>query len=87
MCFPSCFTNEKEYTCDLVMCTLTCNKLSHCLYDFDCPSFDKTYKNEKYQYQKFVIKQLKSADGDLSNWNNEDDKNRYRLSETVLDCK
>ena len=49
-CIPSCFKNEKEYTCDLVMYSLTCNKLSHCLYDFDCPSFDKTYKNEKYQF-------------------------------------
>ena len=27
--------------------TITCNKLSHCLFDFDCPNFDQ-YQNEKY---------------------------------------
>lgn len=28
--------------------TLTCNKLSHCLFDFECPDFDEQYENEKY---------------------------------------
>ena len=28
---------------------ITCNKLSHCLFDFDCPDFGQ-YENEKYEH-------------------------------------
>lgn len=28
---------------------ITCNKLSHCLFDFDCPDFTQ-YENEKYEH-------------------------------------
>lgn len=31
---------------------ITCNKLSHCLFDFDCPDF-AAYENEKYEHSTF----------------------------------
>ena len=70
---------------DLVMYSLTCNKLSHCLYDFDCLSFDNEYKNEKYEFNKFVMRELKSGNGDTSKWMtlNED----RELNVTEYDCK
>jgi hypothetical protein len=70
-----------------VMYSLTCNKLSHCLYDFDCPSFDKVYKNEKYSFKKYVVKELKSGDGDMSKWETDEEKNRFNFSESLIDCK
>jgi hypothetical protein len=71
--------------CDLVMYSLTCNKLSHCLYDFDCLNFDNEYKNEKYEFNKFIMRELKCGDGDLSKWMslNEDTS----LNATEYDCK
>jgi len=37
--------------------TITCNKLSHCLFDFDCPDFSQ-YENEKYDHQVFKFHSL-----------------------------
>ena len=37
--------------------TITCNKLSHCLFDFDCPDFEQ-YENEKYEHQTFTYHNL-----------------------------
>jgi len=34
---------------------LTCNKLSHCLFDFDCTDFE-IYEKEQYNYQEFTFK-------------------------------
>lgn len=39
----------------LTVRTLTCNKLSHCLFDFDCPDFN-VYEQEQYQAQEFSFK-------------------------------
>ena len=44
--------------------TITCNKLSHCLFDFDCPNFDQ-YENEKYQHQIFKYYNLTSSSNEL----------------------
>lgn len=38
--------------------TLTCNKLSHCLFDFDCPDFNTQYENEIYKHHTFKFKHL-----------------------------
>lgn len=37
------------------MRTLTCNKLSHCLFDFDCTDFN-IYEREQYNYQEFTYR-------------------------------
>lgn len=39
--------------------TVTCNKLSHCLFDFDCPDFEQ-YENEKYEHHTFKFHSLYS---------------------------
>ena len=36
---------------------MTCNKLSHCLFDFDCADFN-VYEQEQYNYQEFFFKKL-----------------------------
>ena len=38
-----------RYESQLVVRTLTCNKLSHCLFDFDCADFN-VYEQESYNY-------------------------------------
>ena len=38
--------------------TITCNKLSHCLFDFDCPDFNSQYENEKYKHEEFEFKKV-----------------------------
>ena len=43
---------------------ITCNKLSHCLFDFDCPNFDQ-YQNEKYNHQTFKFHNLFSCSNEL----------------------
>ena len=40
---------------------VTCNKLSHCLFDFDCKDFEQ-YENEKYEYQQFKFQNLYSCE-------------------------
>jgi len=50
-CVPEC-SFYPEYNSSLTVRTLTCNRLSHCLFDFDCPDF-KIYEQEKYNYQEF----------------------------------
>jgi len=37
-CVPEC-SFYPEYNSSLTVRTLTCNRLSHCLFDFDCPDF------------------------------------------------
>jgi len=42
-CFSKCFSSLKyveHSTVNLRVETITCNKLSHCLFDFDCPDFN-----------------------------------------------
>jgi len=46
--------------CSLTIRTLTCNKLSHCLFDFDCPDFSM-YEHEKYQFVEFKYHDLVSS--------------------------
>jgi hypothetical protein len=36
---------------------VTCNKLSHCLFDFDCPDFNE-YENEIYDHHVFDFHNL-----------------------------
>ena len=40
--------------------SLTCDKLSHCLFDFDCPTLEM-YEKEKYNYQEFILDDLLSS--------------------------
>ena len=47
-----------RYESRLVVRTLTCNKLSHCLFDFDCADFN-IYEQESYNYQEFLFKNLR----------------------------
>lgn len=56
-CFPS-FNYQQHYTVNLRVETITCNKLSHCLFDFDCPDFNAQYENEKYEHHVFKTKNL-----------------------------
>jgi hypothetical protein len=44
----------KTRSSKLCLRTLTCDKLSHCQFDFDCPDFAEYY-NEKYHYQEFTF--------------------------------
>jgi len=39
----------KQYKTSLKIEAITCNKLSHCLFDFDCPNFNQ-YQHEKYTH-------------------------------------
>ena len=50
---------EELYTCDLDIKTLTCNKLTHCLFDFDCQELNKPNEAERYQFQMFKIQNIK----------------------------
>ena len=47
-----------RYESQLVVRTLTCNKLSHCLFDFDCADFN-VYEQESYNYQEFLFRNLR----------------------------
>ena len=47
-----------RYESQLVVRTLTCNKLSHCLFDFDCADFN-VYEQEQYNYQEFLFTKLR----------------------------
>ena len=53
--YPKCYS---QHVSTLTVRTLTCNKLSHCLFDFDCADFSE-YKEEHYNYQEFVYKSSK----------------------------
>ena len=48
-----------NYSSNLVVRALTCNKLSHCLFDFDCVDFN-AYQDEQYNYQDFMFKSYPS---------------------------
>lgn len=42
-CLSKCFSSfvyQEHHTVNLKIETITCNKLSHCLFDFDCPDFN-----------------------------------------------
>jgi hypothetical protein len=45
----------RQYQSDFILRTLTCNRLSHCLFDFDCPDLS-IYEKESYSYQEFTFK-------------------------------
>ena len=55
--FPTCRV-FKKFDSNLIVRTLTCNKLSHCLFDFDCADFN-IYEQESYNYQEFLFKNLR----------------------------
>ncbi len=50
-------TNHFIYRLELK--TLTCDKLSHCLFDFDCVDLN-VYERETYNYQEFSIDKVGS---------------------------
>lgn len=56
--FPRCICST-SYSSNLTVRTLTCNKLSHCLFDFDCPDLS-CYEHEKYQFVEFKYDKLTS---------------------------
>ena len=45
----------RRYNSTFTLRTLTCNRLSHCLFDFDCPDLS-IYEQEQYNYQEFMYK-------------------------------
>ena len=47
------------------MQALTCDKLSHCLFDFDCVDLN-VYEKEQYTCVNFEIKDLRSGPEDTS---------------------
>lgn len=53
-----CYTQTSSA---LTIRTLTCNKLSHCLFDFDCPDFSM-YEQEKYMPVEFKYEDLVSSE-------------------------
>ena len=55
--FPVCRMYYR-YDSNLTVRTLTCNKLSHCLFDFDCADFN-IYEQESYNYQEFVFRNMR----------------------------
>ena len=44
---------DTTYYSNFFLRTLSCNKLSHCLFDFDCSDLN-VYVNEVYNYQQFL---------------------------------
>lgn len=46
--------NGQGQTSKLEIRTLTCDKLSHCLFDFDCLDLN-IYEKELYNYQEFQL--------------------------------
>jgi len=52
---------------------LTCDKLSHCLFDFDCVDLN-VYEKESYNYDYFEIKDLRSSQEDNSESTTHDSK-------------
>ena len=50
---PLCIVESTFYS-DFQLKTLTCNQLSHCLFDFDCTDLN-VYQNEVYNYQEFSV--------------------------------
>jgi len=41
----------------LIVRTLTCSKLTHCLFDFDCKDLN-VYEDEQYNFQEFAYRNL-----------------------------
>lgn len=87
--FTSCMNigdkKDSQIACDLVMYTLTCNKLSHCLYDFDCADFQNEYKNERYEFNRFRMNDLRSGDGNIDR--SAEFNKDLALNQTDFDCK
>ena len=52
---------------------LTCDKLSHCLFDFDCVDLN-IYERESYNYDFHLIKELKSTSEDTPDLTSHDCK-------------
>lgn len=55
--------------------TLTCDKLSHCLFDFDCADLN-VYERETYNYQEFFLQDfgLKNSSSNYGSNNSKDSK-------------
>lgn len=56
------------------MRSLTCDKLSHCLFDFDCNDLN-IYERETYNYQEFALENLRNGKSDHSEEVSHDSKN------------
>ena len=57
-CFVPRCRMFNRFDSQLIIRTLTCNKLSHCLFDFDCEDFN-VYEQETYNYQEMLFKNLR----------------------------
>jgi len=53
--------------------SLTCDKLSHCLFDFDCVDLN-VYERETYNYQEFSLNTIGQPDPEKSNKTTDDSK-------------
>ncbi|CDW85377.1 fha domain [Stylonychia lemnae] len=95
-----CFRRDDSNLANILnIKTLTCDKLSHCLFDFDCVDLN-VYERETYNYQEFTLNalgqqedqnQLKTTDdiaimveGTKITMDNYTESNNY-LSNPVLD--
>jgi hypothetical protein len=56
---------------------LTCDKLSHCLFDFDCVDLN-VYEKEQYNYDYFEIKDMRST-GEEDSENTTHDSNKMTV--------
>jgi hypothetical protein len=50
--------------------TLTCNKLSHCLFDFDCVDLN-VYEKETYNFLEFTIDNIGTESNTVDNVSND----------------
>lgn len=58
---------------------LTCDKLSHCLFDFDCIDLN-IYERESYNYDFHLIKELRSTSEDTPDLTTHDCNNSHQLT-------
>lgn len=65
------------------MQVLTCDKLSHCLFDFDAADLN-IYEKETYNYDYFEIKELRSGPEDTSDLTSHDGKKSIINIHTVV---
>ena len=68
------------------MRSLTCDKLSHCLFDFDCVDLN-LYERETYHYQEFILENLRNGKSNESTEVSHDSKEFELLKIKVILCR
>lgn len=91
-CFTSCSKQSQElkYLSLKVMIqqyrleikTLTCDKLSHCLFDFDCVDLN-VYERETYNYQEFSLDSLGALPSDKTSNVTNDSKLEMHIMNSI----